>query len=311
MRIGIALPISTPALGAKMLADISQAAEALGFHSLWTFDRLFWAVKPRNPYAGRYDPWPNSFKYTSDPLDILNFVAARTERIHIGTSVINAPFYNPVLLARRLTTIDLLSNGRLKIGLGLGWSADEFEAAGVPMARRGARMEEFLQVLDTIWTKEPAFFRGEFYQLPEAVFGLKPVQQPRPPLLLGTFSTSGLKRAGRLADGWNPSGLGPAEIKKRGAIMKQAAVEAGRDPDALQIVLRTGISLLEQPAEGDRSILTGNLGQVLDDIAALNAAGVTELFTSAGEILPERGRTVERYIERLESLSRLLPGAPL
>ena len=306
MRIGIALPTSTLDLGPSMLVDISKAAEALGYDSLWTLDRILWAVKPRNPYSGRYDPWPESFRYTSDPLDLLGFIAARTERINLGTSVINAPYYNPVQLARRLTTIDVLSQGRLKVGLGLGWSEDEFEASGVSMARRGDRMDEFLQVLDAVWTQEPSSYQGEFYSLPEAVFDLKPVQKPRPALILGTSSTRGLIRAGRAADGWNPVGSGADQIRKMAAVMRQAAEEAGRDPDTLQIVLRTGIDLRPKAASGERRPLSGSLEQIAQDIVELADAGVTELFTGAGEIRAARGQTVQKYINQLETLSVIL-----
>lgn len=306
MQIGIALPLSTPALGPAMLADAGQAAEDLGFYSLWSFDRIFWAVNPRNPYAGRFDPWPNAFKYTFDPLDILLFLAAHTKRVKLGTSVINAPFYNPVLLARRLTTIDILSQGRLKVGLGLGWSEDEFEAVGVPMERRGARMDEFLRVMDAVWSEGTSSFQGEFYRLPESVFALKPVQQPRPTLLLGTFNVRGLRRAGTLADGWNPAGIGPAQIKQMGDIMREAAREAGRDGNSLEIVLRTGIDLRERPLGEERSILSGSAEQISEDLDELQAVGVTELFTGAGEIDPERGKTIDQFIKRLEHLSQLL-----
>lgn len=306
MKIGIALPIGTPAFDPVMLTDVSQAAEEMGFHSLWTYDRLFWAVKPRNPYGGNINPWPKDFKYTTDPLDVLTFLAGQTKHIRLGTSVINAPFYNPVLLARRLTTIDILSNGRLKVGLGLGWSKDEYEATGVSMARRGARMDEFLQVLTAVWSEGISVFQGEFYQLPASVFDLKPVQKPHPPLILGTFNKRGLQRAGKMANGWNPAGIGPDVIKQMAGIVRQAATEAGRDADTLQIVYRTGINLREQSLDENRKLLSGNREQILDDIAALAEAGVTELFTGVGDINPERGRTTTKFIGKLEQLSQLL-----
>jgi alkanesulfonate monooxygenase SsuD/methylene tetrahydromethanopterin reductase-like flavin-dependent oxidoreductase (luciferase family) len=159
MRIGVTLPIGGPEVNPTNLSKIGQKAEALGFHSLWTYDRLLYAIEPRNPYGGE-TPWPEIFKYTADPLDTLTFIAAQTEHIALGTSVLNAPFYNPVLLARRLTTIDVLSNGRLKLGLGLGWSEDEFTAVGVPKKQRGRRMDEFLTLLKAIWTEDPVTFDG-------------------------------------------------------------------------------------------------------------------------------------------------------
>ena len=140
-------------------------------------------MNPQAPYPATPDgSLPEQYKYCLDPLDTLTFAAACTSTIKLGTSVLDIPYYNPVTLARRLTTIDVLSKGRLRVGFGVGWSPDEMEAAGADMKVRGARADEFLQVLKTIWTTDPAEHHGKFFSLPKSHIGPKPVQKPHPPI---------------------------------------------------------------------------------------------------------------------------------
>jgi alkanesulfonate monooxygenase SsuD/methylene tetrahydromethanopterin reductase-like flavin-dependent oxidoreductase (luciferase family) len=132
-----------------------------------------------------------------DPLDTLAFVASQTNKIFLGTSVLDIPYYNPVMLARRLTTIDYLSNGRLRVGLGLGWSKDEMDATGADMKQRGPIADEFLQVLKAVLDAKPG---GKFYKLPNSYIDLKPVQKPHPPIYLAAFAPLALRRLAKLAD---------------------------------------------------------------------------------------------------------------
>jgi alkanesulfonate monooxygenase SsuD/methylene tetrahydromethanopterin reductase-like flavin-dependent oxidoreductase (luciferase family) len=120
----------------------------------------------------------------------------------VGTSVLDIPYYSPVMLARRVTTLDVLSGGRVRLGLGLGWSKDEHDAVGAPMKQRGARAEEFLAVMKAIWTTDPAEFKGQFFTLPRSVIETQPVQKPHPPIYMAAFVPVALKRIARLADGW-------------------------------------------------------------------------------------------------------------
>jgi alkanesulfonate monooxygenase SsuD/methylene tetrahydromethanopterin reductase-like flavin-dependent oxidoreductase (luciferase family) len=163
MRIGISLPNLGASANPDAVVRGAQHGEALGYDTLWTADRLLYPVAPKNLYPGTADgSLPAYYKTVLDPLESLGFAAAVTTRIGLGTSVIDIPFYNPVVLARRLTTIDVLSRGRLRIGFGLGWSADEFEAVGAVAKTRGARADEFLDVLDAVWTTDPVEFHGQF-----------------------------------------------------------------------------------------------------------------------------------------------------
>src|SRR5262249_14883832 len=161
----------------------------------------------------------------------------------LGTSVLDMPYYNPVMLARRLTTIDFLSNGRLCVGLGLGWSKDEMDATGADMKKRGAAAGEVLQVLKAIWTTDPVEFHGKFYNIPRSYIHPKPVQKPHPPIYLGAFAPVALKRLAREADGWNPVFLPIPVMEEMFASVRQMAAEAGRDPSALALVVHGLVEL--------------------------------------------------------------------
>ncbi len=222
MRVGFALGNIGPISTAENLVKIAQRAEALAYDSLWTVDRLLWPVAPQTPYGGAPDgSLPGVYKRVLDPLDVLTFVAAHTKRIALGTSVLDIPYYSPVMLARRVTTLDVLSGGRVRLGLGLGWSKDEHDAVGTPMKQRGARAEEFLAVMKAVWTTDPAQFKGDFYTLPRSVIETKPLQKPHPPIYMAAFA--------------------PAALAK----------EAGRDPSKLQLVVRANLEIGSKPRRKD------------------------------------------------------------
>ena len=248
MKIGFALGNIGPIGTAESVSKIAQRAEALGYDSVWTVERLLWPVKPQTPYAASPDgSLPEPYKYVLDPLDALTFAAAHTRKVALGTSVLDMPYYNPLMLARRLTTIDQLSNGRLRVGLGLGWSKDEMDATGADMKQRGARADEFLQVLKAIWTTNPVEFHGKFFQIPKSYIYPKPVQKPHPPIYLAAFAPPALKRLATLADGWNPVMIPVAGMAQMFGAAKQMAKEAGRDPSSLSLVVRGNLEISDKP----------------------------------------------------------------
>ncbi|MEC3917333.1 TIGR03619 family F420-dependent LLM class oxidoreductase [Nocardia sp. CDC160] len=248
MKIGFALPQCGPqARAGAQIAHYATTLEQAGADSLWVGDRLLAATNPKVGYAGR-DTIPDEFNFVLDPFVLLGIAAAVTERVTLGANVLIAPLYRPTPLARALTTLDVVSNGRLVPGFGIGWSPEEYEAAGVPFAQRGARMEEILDALEAIWTTDPAAYQGRYVTVPEHRSELKPVQRPRPPFYLGAFNPAGLARVGRRADGWlpvvpvpGPPGWGSQLVKMRAAV-DQAAVEAGRDPKAIDTVVRVNVA---------------------------------------------------------------------
>ena len=178
---------------ASFLHDYVVRAERLGFDSLWTWERLLRAVDPRTPYGGASSSYaatkemPDTQKNVMAPTEVMAAMAAWTERARIGVAIMVMGFANPVALAKRLATVDVLSGGRLVAGLGLGWSEDEHIAGGVEYATRGARSEEFIEVLTKCWKEDPVTHAGRFFQVPSAFIGPKPIQQPRPPLVFGLW----------------------------------------------------------------------------------------------------------------------------
>ncbi len=269
--VGFGLPVSGSWATGPNMVRVARRAEQLGYASLWSFQRL---LHPAEGALGEV------YRSVHDPIVALASVAGVTERVRLGLAIVNAPYYSPILLANLLTTLDAVSAGRLDAGLGLGWSQDEFAAVGVPYERRGARMEEFLRCLEMIWADEIVAFDGEFYSVPPSRVDPKPVQRPRPPLLLGASSEPALRRIGRVADGWISSSRADlASMSDPIGVIRAAAAEAGRDPDALRFVVR-GLARLESDVgkEEGRKPLTGSAAQIRGDIADLGAQGVTEVF---------------------------------
>jgi probable F420-dependent oxidoreductase len=221
----------------------AEQAEDLGADSLWVGDRLLAPVNPTVGY-GAGDTIPVAFHAVLDPFVLLSIAAARTERVQIGTNVLNAPWYPPALLARSLTSLDLVSGGRLIPGFGVGWSPEEYRAVGVPMKQRGARLDECLDALEAIWSSNPAAYEGTYWSVPATYADLKPVQSPRPPIYLGGYSKTAMRRAALRADGWLPVHRPGAQDFDASAInipmaeVKRIAAEEGRDPSQLGMILR-------------------------------------------------------------------------
>jgi probable F420-dependent oxidoreductase len=258
---------------------IAREAEALGYDSLWVLDRLLYPVSPRTPYgASRDGSLPPVYKRTLDPFGTLTFAAACTSRIGLGTSVLNLPFYNPVLLARQLTSIDVLSGGRLIVGLGTGWSQDEYEAAGSDWKSRGARTSEAIDLLRKMWTEEIPEHHGAHYSLPKTILRLRPVQKPHPPIYLAAFTEATMKRVAERADGWNPAGLPSPRMKAMFDDICAMAQAAGRDPAQLKLVVRANLTVSEAPEGADRGPFVGSFEQICEDISATRDIGAHELF---------------------------------
>jgi probable F420-dependent oxidoreductase len=278
MKIGFALPVSGSWAGPANVAHLAGRAEELGYHELWTFQRLLSDVD---------GSWAPVYHSVLDPLTTLAFAAAVTRRVRLGVAVVNLPFVTPVLLAKQAATIDILCNGRFDLGLGLGWSDEEYAASGASKRGQGRRADEFVQALRTLWTDVVVAYDGEFYRIPASRAEPKPVQPGGPPILLGGLSQGALARAGRLADGWISSSRADlATIGDSVAAISHAAQEAGRDPARLRFVCRGVVRVLDDAlgelpgsrTDGERAPLTGTIEQIRDDIDELAGRGITELF---------------------------------
>jgi probable F420-dependent oxidoreductase len=272
MEMGFGAPVSGSWATPANQIEIAQRAEQLGYTTLWTFSRLIFSDWPQGQRLAPPD------RSVHDPLVVTAYLAGVTSQIRLGTAVVNLPFYPPIVLAKALSSIDIVSNGRLDAGLGLGWSPDEFEAVGVDPAGRGARAEEYLRCLAEIWTGDPAEFHGDFYRIPRGWIDPKPVQRPGPPILLGGTADKALRRAGAMSEGWiSSSRLGIEELPRCIEQIRRGAAEAGKDPDAVRIVIR-GVARLRDSAGPDDGILTGPLDRIRAGLAAYQEAGATQVF---------------------------------
>jgi len=217
-----------------------------------------------------------------DPMVALGYAAAVTSRIRLGVAVVNMPYLSPAYLAKQAASVDVLSNGRLDLGLGLGWMPEEFAAAGGVMAGRGARTAEYIEVMRRLWASGVAEFRGEHYTIPAGRAAPQPVQRPGPPVLLGGTVPRALQRVGRLADGWITSSRADLSRIREGIdVIKAAAADAGRDPDALRVICRGVVrwgAPVTVPEGGGRVPLSGGFDDIRADLDWLAEQGVTEVF---------------------------------
>jgi len=300
MRLGFVLPLIGSWAGPEGLTRVATRAEELGLDSVWVTDRSLFPTDPQTPYPG--GPLAEVYKWALDPLDVLTFVAGQTTRIGLGSSIINLLWYQPVLLARRLTTIDVLSNGRLQVGLGQGWSKDEYDVAGTPWTNRGKRFDEALAALYAVWENDPVEFHGEFYEIPRSHISIKPVQKPHPPVYLAAYTPAAQARVARLTDGWHPTGIPLAALPEMFESIKSMADDAGRDGSALRLVIRANGGLTDEPLGDDRSDFWGTPDQIGADIAKAREIGTDELlfdFTFDPGI-----KSVDDFVERLELVAK-------
>lgn len=302
MRIGIALPQLGPQATPENLIRVVERAERLGYDSVWVLERLLRPVNPQEPYPASPDgKLPETYAIVLDPIETLAFVAAHTKRVRLGTRVIVLPYHTPIHLARRVATLDVLSGGRVSLGVGVGWSRDEFEAAGTPFERRGARSDEFLQAMIKLWTEDPVGFAGDFYNIPESNVGPKPLQKPHPPIYVAGFGDYAFTRAVKFGKGWNPSGIPSFDwLAKMIAQFQETARDAGRG--GMEVVLRATAMVFDTSLGDKRKPLMGTLDEIREDIGRLREIGVTELIHTPPEIGFTMSPSVEAGLARMEQL---------
>jgi probable F420-dependent oxidoreductase len=301
MRIGITLPQGGMEASPEALVRAARRAEELGYDSVWANERLLYPVMPRSRYPGTPDgALPTFSRRTFMPLETLAFVAAHTSRVALGTGVVNMPLHNPVMLARQLATLDVFSGGRMRVGLGQGWSIDELEAGGATVGERGPRADEFIAVLKQIWTTDPAEYRGRYFTLPKSILQPKPIQRPHPPIYLGAYAPNALARVARLADGWLPAGV---PLTALGPMMEQVsemARAAGRDPSRLDLITFGFVGILERSPGEARQDFFGTLDEIRRDVATARDFGVSEIIFAPGFASGEL--SLDEYFSTLEQL---------
>ena len=292
MEFGLHLPHVGPLATREGITAFAQLAEELGFDALWVSDHV---VVPRSldsryPYSrdGSFPVSPDM--PLMEPLATLLFAAAVTERVKLGTTVLVIPMRNPIVTAKQLASLDVLSNGRLILGVGAGWMEEEFKMLGVPFERRGARTNEYIRLIKALWTEENPSFEGEFWQIKDVGFSPKPLQQPHPPIWTGGHSAPALRRAGRLGDGWHAVGVSPDTLREQFQEVQRHAEKAGRDPASLTLSVRPRVRL-DDPAktiELLRSYREVGVSHVVLEIFAPDMDRARSLMeTLANEIRPQ------------------------
>ncbi|MBV8179606.1 MAG: TIGR03619 family F420-dependent LLM class oxidoreductase, partial [Mycobacterium sp.] len=244
MKLGFAIPIVGPAVSsAAGLSAFCRGLEDLGYDTLWVADRLVTPVDMHSTYPGKEQPYPPQMTRYLDPVLLWTVAATATRRVRLNASTLSTFYYEPPHLARPLTTLDVLSDGRLDVGVGLGWMKDEHDIArSADWHRRGKMLDDLLAFLHAWWTTTPVSWDSEFFSLPPVHADLRPVQAGGPPIWIGGASEAAMRRVGRSGTGWlGFEGL-PNEVADHlWSIARLAAQDAGRDPDALKTAIRINL----------------------------------------------------------------------
>ena len=292
MRFGVVLPTYPIGATVEGVVQVAQAADRLGFASIWTTDHVILPPDQAGPYAE-----------ILEPLMVLAHVAPLTSQVKLGISVIVVPQRNGVVLAKELATLDRLCQGRLIVGVGAGWSQAEFEMLGVGdrFHHRGAYLDETLRLWHHLWATPGIPFLGRFYDMPAAAFGPGPVQPGGPPIWVGGSSVGARRRAGIFGAAWHPVGISPSDLTTQATLVQQAANEAGRESPELspRLPLLFGAGS-EALAVGQMETIAGSPDEVVRQLRDYEVVGVSEivcLFNSPdGNIVVEQMELLTKHV---------------
>jgi probable F420-dependent oxidoreductase len=238
----------------------AEAAEALGYSTVWVVDHIIFPAKIEGGYAF------NPLDPMLEPMTVLAALAMKTTRVKLGTAVLILPYRHPIYTAKVLSTIDVLSGGRLVVGVGAGWLEQEFTALGQTIKERGSRTNETIDAMKALWTQDVPSFSGKHFQFDNIKFVPQPAQKPRPPILVGGMTQGALQRVAKRGDGWIAMGKSPEDIKAPLNTLRELTVKAGRKPEELQI------NMLPLAAP--------SLDQVIADAPKYGELGVQHLYLS-------------------------------
>ncbi|MFM7755354.1 MAG: TIGR03619 family F420-dependent LLM class oxidoreductase [Actinomycetota bacterium] len=266
--IGLCLPQLGPHVTADVIAEFARRAERLGYCSLWVQDHFMYPLRPERGYGGSDVLPPTQYTSVYAPLETLAFVAGQTRTMNLGTSILVAGNHWPVPLAQRLATLDQMCGGRLIVGLGVGWNAEEHRASGTDIETRGRRMDDFIPALLACWGDDPVSYDGPVFRIPPSRVNPKPLR--RPLLLSGMWSEAGLERTARWFDAWNPAGMSVSRVQKMAAGIDSRR-SAGQKP--IQIYLR----LFAQDPLGPPRTLDEILSTMTESVRAAREAGFEEV----------------------------------
>ena len=290
MQIGFNLPISGPMSAPEIVTRIAQEGEAMGYDYLTLTDHILLPnlKVPGYPYSESGEFFTEGPQNRHDQLTAAAYIAAKTPHIRLVLAVMVVPYRPAVLAAKMLATIDVLSGGRLTVGIGAGWLEAEFDAVAVtPFATRGAVTDEYIRAFRTLWSEEAPRFDGNWVKFDEVLFEPKPVQKPYPPIWVGGESGPALRRAARLGDAWYPIGSNNKHLldtlpRYRAGIarLRRFTEEAGRDPAKVALtyrVKRYGEAVPDKASDGERRLFSGSTADIVGDFQALRDLGVSAI----------------------------------
>jgi len=290
MQIGFNLPMSGPLAEPVPFTRIALAGEELGYDFLTLTDHVVLPdhAQPGYPYSVSGNFYEGAPARRHEQLTAAGFIAAKTSRIRLVTAILVVPHRPAVLAAKMLSTIDVLSGGRLTVGVGAGWNKAEFDAVvTTPYAERGAVTDEYLAAFRRLWTEERPKIDGKYVKVDNIVFEPKPVQRPHPPIWVGGESAPSMRRAARLGDAWYPIGSNQknpldslARYRAGVARFRQLVAENGRDPAKVSLSYRVkqyGAPVPAKATDGERRLFSGSDADIIGDIHALEDLGVTAI----------------------------------
>jgi probable F420-dependent oxidoreductase len=239
MEFDLWMPTANPMTTPDMLEAVGREAEQRGISTLWVGEHvvLFTEYASAYPYAADGKVPAPSGSGLLEPMVTLSYLAACTSTVRLGTAMLLLPQRNPVYTAKEVSSLDWLSGGRVDLGIGVGWLKEEFDALNVPWARRGARTDEYIEVLRTLWCDDTSSFAGETYTLPDCEMFPKPIQQPHPPIHIGGETDAALRRVARVGQGWHTFNRSPAELAEGLARLDPLLERAGRTRADLRITV--------------------------------------------------------------------------
>ncbi len=310
MKYGFALSGRGPLAEPDALAAIARRGDELGFEWILTGDHIVVpnSIDSTYPYTEGGDFPGSASGVAMEQLTVLSFLAGQTQRIKLVTSVLIVPHRNPLVAAKALSTLDVLSKGRLVVGVGAGWMREEFVALELPpFEERGAVTDEYIRAYKELWTSDNPTFEGKYCRFSDITFLPKPVQQPHPPIWVGGESRAAIRRAGQQGDAWYPISSNPQfpleEPEQLAVGMRRLATQAeraGRDPSEVEVIFRTHHYRLERDGNsGERAAFSGSVEQIVADIRQYEEMGVSGLVVDLGRI----SRSVEDVLGHLEDLA--------
>ena len=265
MDFGVCLPQYGREVAFDDLRAVAEDAEAFGFDSVWVSDHI---ITPEHLQASI---GPTFF----DAFVVLSHASALTRRVKLGTTVMVAPYRNPVVAAKIISTLDALSGGRVILGVGTGGAPDEFAALGIPESQRGARTDEYLAAMIELWTNDPSNYHGRFVSFESVRFAPKPVQKPHPPIWVGGRSDPALRRAVRFGSAWHPTQMPVDTLRERMSRLAELSSGSGR-PVPPDTTIHQSVAFQENGGQaGERRLGRGTPGQVAEDLAAYGDTGIT------------------------------------